>query len=517
MAGKNRGKKGKKGENAVLGDNDVQSDATRSRLLTSAQVIERLGITRSTFVRWMRMGRLRGVKVGRTWRFDEGPIAALLEGPKLEDVTVGVEADEDICFFGKRLKKKMGKITDSSQRIEALTGLIIDDAIQSRGSDIHLQVWKARAESVYCVSFRIDGVLHQIRNFKPAVYQALVKRFKVMAQMDLTENFLPMDGRMSLNVRGRQLDIRINIIPGVLGDSVCLRILDPDAVSFSLEQLALAPEILDKFKPLLNRSHGLIIVNGPTGSGKTTTLYSALKYITRPEVKIMSVEDPVEYLLGGCTQVAVNPARGLTFETVARSFMRQDPDVILVGEIRNSEIAQVCSQAALTGHLVLTTLHSDSSAGALIRLLDIGVDPFLIGDAVIGVLDQRLIRVLCNHCKEERAVDVEDQEVLRAIAMAGALELPADRLRAGYPVGCDKCRQTGYRGRRAVNELLVMDRKIGLLLRGRAPFDEIHQAALDGGMKSLAANAVAMALAGQTSLAEVFRVSESCGRSGRKQ
>ena len=451
--------------------------------------------------------------MGRTWRFERALVRSLMEPPDERDVSVSGVADAEIAFFAGRLGKAVPRVSDPVDRSVALASLMIEDAVSSRASDIHLQVWEEKGEAVQAVSFRVDGVLHQVRHVTGEVYGALVRRLKLMAGMNPSEATRPQDGRIKLRAGdGRELDLRVSVVPSALAEALCIRILDRAGVILELERLRLSPAVQSGWLDLLGRSHGLVLVAGSTGSGKTTTLYASLKHLISPEIKVMSVEDPVEYLIPGMTQVPVRASAGVTFPVAMRSVLRQDPDVILLGEIRDLESALLCTQAALTGHLVLSTLHTGTAPGAVIRLLDMGLDPFLVSDCLIGVLAQRLIRLLCPACKRRGTAEGSDDECLRRMAQEGGVEVPPTGLEICYPVGCDACRGTGFRGRAGVHELLAADRSLMAAVRRRASIDEIEGVAKGGGMKTLSADAARKVFSGLTSPGEALRISRAVGR-----
>jgi len=315
------------------------------------------------------------------------------------------------------------------------------------------------------------------------VQAPLVSRIKVMADMDIAEKRAAQDGRISLSLAGREFDFRVSTNPGVNGEKVVMRILDKRGVQVTLNQLGIPNTMLEDFDRLINRSYGIIAVTGPTGSGKSTTLYSVLNTINSPEKNILTIEDPVEYQLPGLTQTQVNVRAGVTFPGALRTFLRQDPDIILVGEIRDAETALIATEAALTGHLVFSTLHTNDAPTAVARLIEMGVEPFLIASSVIGVLAQRLVRVICPDCKESYTPPVE---AFRRLNLA--MDLESVTFYRGR--GCDRCRQTGYRGRTGVYEMMMINDSVRELILRRAPTHEIRQGGLDAGMVTLKQDAM---------------------------
>jgi type IV pilus assembly protein PilB len=376
-----------------------------------------------------------------------------------------------------------------------LVNLIIHQALRDKASDIHIQPEANRVR----VRYRIDGILHDAMTVPKKAQAPLVSRIKVMADLDIAEKRAPQDGRISLRTTGGEYDFRVSTNPGVHGEKVVMRILDKRGVQVTLDQLGIPNTMMDDLDALINRSYGIICVTGPTGSGKSTTLYSALNVLNSPERNILTIEDPVEYQLPGLTQTQVNVRAGVTFASALRTFLRQDPDVILVGEIRDPETALIATEAALTGHLVFSTLHTNDAPTAVARMIEMGIEPFLIASAVIGVLAQRLVRVICPECKEGYAPPVE---AFRRLNLA--MDLESVTFYRGR--GCDRCRHTGYRGRIGVFELmLVTDHMRGLILR-KAPTHELRQAGLEAGMITLRQDAMQKILEGTTTMEEALRV-----------
>ncbi|MBE9566630.1 MAG: type II/IV secretion system protein [Proteobacteria bacterium] len=376
-----------------------------------------------------------------------------------------------------------------------LANLIIRQAIRDKASDIHIQPEVNRVR----IRYRIDGILHDSMTVPKNVQAPLVSRIKVMADMDIAEKRAPQDGRISLSLAGREFDFRVSTNPGVNGEKVVMRVLDKRGVQVTLNQLGIPNTMLEDFDRLINRSYGIIAVTGPTGSGKSTTLYSVLNTINSPEKNILTIEDPVEYQLPGLTQTQVNVRAGVTFPGALRTFLRQDPDIILVGEIRDAETALIATEAALTGHLVFSTLHTNDAPTAVARLIEMGVEPFLIASSVIGVLAQRLVRVICPDCKESYTPPVE---AFRRLNLA--MDLESVTFYRGR--GCDRCRQTGYRGRTGVYEMMMINDSVRELILRRAPTHEIRQGGLDAGMVTLKQDAMQKILEGVTTMEEALRV-----------
>ena len=377
-----------------------------------------------------------------------------------------------------------------------LVNMILLEGVQRGASDIHLEP----EEKTLHVRFRIDGVLQDVMTPAKKLEPAIVSRIKIMANLDIAERRLPQDGRIKFRDGSRELDFRVSILPALFGESVVLRILDKSALQLDLAQLGFDAHGLAQFQKAIRSSHGMIVVTGPTGSGKTTTLYSALSAVNSPDIHILTLEDPVEYNLPRVNQVQVNDEIGLTFATALRSFLRHDPDVILLGEIRDQETAVIANRAALTGHLVLSTLHTNDAASSVARLLDMGIPPFLLASSLRLVVAQRLIRKICEECKQTYEVDeatlVEHGYVSREV---GQVKVAKGR-------GCAACGQTGYRGRIAIYEVLPITREVkDLILRSGSPA-EICKLARDQGMKTLRESALQKALDGMTTLEEMLRV-----------
>lgn len=376
-----------------------------------------------------------------------------------------------------------------------LVNTLVTRAVNERASDIHVEP----GEQDLRVRFRIDGVLHQIMSMPRSISGAVVSRLKIMAELDIAERRVPQDGRVSLRVAGRQIDLRVATLPSIYGEKVVIRILDKDDAILGLPDLGFLPETLDRFELSYRKPYGTILVTGPTGSGKTTTLYSTLNILNEPDVNIITVEDPVEYRLPGVTQVQVNRKAGLLFATVLKSILRSDPDIILVGEVRDGETAKIAIEAALTGHLVLTTLHTNDASSSVGRLVDMGVEPYLVSSALDSILAQRLARRICDRCKRSKKVS---GDLVRQMGFD-----PDDGPLTIYDsVGCATCSDTGYRGRISINEILLMTEEIQRLAVERRPSDEIKAVAVEQGMKTLRRDGMEKVKRGLTTLEEVLRV-----------
>jgi type IV pilus assembly protein PilB len=383
-----------------------------------------------------------------------------------------------------------------------LVNALIYQAAEDGASDVHVEP----QEDCLLVRFRIDGVLHEMQRIPKRLSNGVTTRLKVLAKLDIAERRKPQDGRLSLNAAaaGRVLDIRIATLPTVEGESVVMRLLDKSRRAPTLEELGLSEEMRGQLREIVKRPTGALIVTGPTGSGKTTTLYAALAELNRPEINIITVEDPVEYRLAGVNQVQINAKAGLTFATALRSILRSDPDVVMVGEIRDSETAKISIEAALTGHFVLSTLHTNDAPSTLTRLNEMGVEPFLTASAVSAVLAQRLARKLCSHCCELYSPSVEE---LLAARVSPDVAAGHDGVVFYRKRGCPRCNQTGYRGRIGIYQLLTMSEELESLAAVRATREEIERQALRGGMRTLWDDGLAKVASGLTSVEELARVS----------
>jgi general secretion pathway protein E len=374
---------------------------------------------------------------------------------------------------------------------------LLAQAVRENASDIHIEPFETRS----VVRFRTDGTLKDVVEPHRALHAAMVSRIKIMADLDIAEKRLPQDGRITLRLAGRPVDVRVSTLPTGHGERAVLRLLDKEAGRLELSRLGMDGTTLAEMDQLVRQPHGIVLVTGPTGSGKTTTLYAALSRIDATVTNVMTVEDPVEYDLDGIGQTQVNPRIDMTFARALRAILRQDPDVIMIGEIRDLETAQIAVQASLTGHLVLATLHTNDTASAVTRLTDMGVEPFLLSSSLIGVLAQRLVRCLCPDCREAYTPDTTELELLKGAGLDGAS--PAALYR---PRGCAACSQSGYRGRTGIYELMKVDDEMRRLIHDRAPEQQLWKRAQQGGMRSLRQDGIRLVVSGKTSLEELLRV-----------
>jgi general secretion pathway protein E len=376
-----------------------------------------------------------------------------------------------------------------------LVNQIIARAVETQASDIHFEPFADRLR----LRYRYDGILHEAEAPPSRLTAAIVSRIKIMARLDIAERRLPQDGRLQLAVRGQEVDFRVSTVPSLYGETVVLRVLDRNAVEFDFLKLGLSGGVIDQFEAALELPNGIVLVTGPTGSGKTTTLYTGLLRLNSVARKIVTIEDPIEYQLAGINQIQVKPQIELYFANLLRSILRQDPDVIMVGEIRDLETAEIAVQAALTGHLVLSTLHTNSAAATITRLRDMGLEDYLVTAVLRGVLAQRLVRRLCAHCRQSA---LAPQELVERFDFARLAEGPFTLWR---PLGCAHCRGTGYRGRLAIAEFLVPDERIARLVFSRADHTDIEREAVAGGMVPLFDAGLLAALGGDTTIEEVVR------------
>jgi general secretion pathway protein E len=386
----------------------------------------------------------------------------------------------------------------SDAPIIKLVNHILSQAVKARASDIHMEPF----QNSFKVRQRVDGILYDMISPPKRIQSALVSRIKVMADLNIAEKRLPQDGRIEIRIGDKNIDIRVSTLPTTFGERVVLRLLDKTSVLLKLTDLGLSDKQFQTTDELIHSSHGIILVTGPTGSGKTTSLYAILSTINHPDINIITVEDPVEYQIQGIGQIQVNPKIDLTFARGLRSIVRQDPDVILIGEIRDRETAEIAVQSALTGHLVFSTLHTNDSASAITRLIDIGIEPFLLSSSVLAVVAQRLVRMLCDECKEPYT---PDEHSLKSIGISPDTLAGKTIYR---PKGCNTCLHTGYKGRRAIFEIMIMNESIKSLCLQTSDSNIIKQEAVKNGMTTLRQDGVNKILNGMTSVEEVFRVTQ---------
>ena len=422
----------------------------------------------------------------------------------IDGLIANSDADNDGVEVLDELEWDRSEASQMAQQASVvhLVNEILCEAVEARASDIHLESQAAGVK----IRYRIDGVL-QTQPMPPEINRfqaAIISRLKIMAKMNIAEKRIPQDGRIKLKVSRREVDIRVSVIPMLHGESIVMRVLDKDAMQFSLRGIGMDQDIYERFNRVIRLPHGIVLVTGPTGSGKTTTLYSALAEIKDEETKIITTEDPIEYQLDGINQIQVHAKVGMTFAASLRAILRHDPDVVLVGEIRDQETAENAIQASLTGHLVFSTLHTNDAAGAFMRLVDMGVEPFLVSSTIEGVMAQRLVRTLCKSCCAPYEPHAEEIPA----------DFPMDEVRASGPplyrnVGCRACRGTGYSGRVGLYEFLEANDELRQLVAERLPSNVIKRAGIKAGMRTLRQDGWLRVQRGQTTLAEVLRVTKA--------
>ena len=435
-----------------------------------------------------------GLKVQASIAIESDVVQALASGEQgADDTNDATPFEADAGDFVEHLKD-----IASEAPVIRLVNQIIGRVIDLRASDIHLEPF----DDGLHVRYRVDGAIYVAEIVSPQLSAAVNSRVKLMAHLDIAERRLPQDGRIKTRVKGRELDLRVSTIPTVHGESVVMRVLDRSSVRYSLEAMGFDIDNLEKFNQLLARPHGILLITGPTGSGKTTTLYTALSKLDANAHKIITVEEPVEYQLEGINQIQVHQQIGLTFANALRSILRQDPDVIMIGEMRDGETAQIAVQSALTGHLVLSTLHTNTAAGAIVRLQDMGIEPYLITSSVNGVLSQRLVRRLCTHCKQPY------QPEQSLVISSGLQRMGLNPSHLYKAVGCEQCRQSGYSGRCGIHELLVIDDGMRRGILDGLDAASLHTQATGAGMYTLYEDGLRKVAAGITSLDELLQVTQ---------
>ena len=474
------------------------------------QAIKLLNTSRPTFYRWLRGGQIKGVKLGRQWRFQREDIERFLKGqaPRVElpaDIKPLIKTLQE-RLDGLGVKGAFGAPDDVTGAVSRMIRL----GFAMRASDLHIAplLTTVGEKSVAVLQYRVDGVMNVIAEFDLRLLPAIIEKWKSLAACNVQENRRPQDGRILLNITdvNKPLDLRVSFMPAVMGEALTARFLDRTAVVLSLDRFDYPPREMEKIQRWLRTPFGIIIVTGPTGCGKTTTLYACLNQVAGPKVKVISIEDPVEFLLPWVVQTQLNPGAGVTFATALRSTLRSDPDVILVGEIRDRETLMVTQQCALTGHLVLTTLHTEDAPSALKRMVDIGTDPFIIADSTRLIIAQRLVRCLCPECSKEQSPSAELLDQAAELARAGGLDWASLPKNFRAPVGCPKCNKFGFKGRKAIIEVLEMTPEIGTALRRGASVDELRAIAVGQGMTTLLADGMRRAAAGTTTIEEVLHV-----------
>lgn len=417
------------------------------------------------------------------------------EAEELKDFVQQATSDLELTSVDKDEHEDIDEVRRQSHRapIIRMVNMLLTQAVRKKASDIHIEPRRNTVD----IRYRIDGDLHLVRSLPKSLHPAISSRIKIMSELDIAERRLPQDGRITLRLDGRNIDIRVSTSPTLYGERIVLRILDRSEGLIPLEKLGFSPRDLEVFKSLISQPHGIILVTGPTGSGKTTTLYAALNELKSEHTNIMTVEDPIEYELDGINQTNVHHRIGLTFANQLRAILRQDPDIVFVGEIRDAETADVAFRAALTGHLVFSTLHANDAPSSITRLIDMDVEPFLVSSAIIGVLAQRLVRVLCPDCKQPYEADAQTKELLGL--------KPDEKVKIYRAVGCRSCDGTGYKGRTSIRETMIMTDEIRRLTINKASANEIRRAALASGMVTMRQDGANKVIAGITTIDEVQR------------
>lgn len=409
----------------------------------------------------------------------------------VDEVIKGIPKPKGIV--GEIGEEKLAELAEEAPVVK-LVNLLIINAVKERVSDIHIEP----EEDILRIRYRVDGVMHEVTTPPKHLQSAIISRVKILSKMDIAEKRKPQDGRFMLKMQDKEVDLRVSTFPTIHGENVVLRLLDKTSAIKKMNELGMAKDVLKKYDEFIRRPHGIILVTGPTGSGKTTTLYASLTTINSIEKDIVTIEDPVEYQIPLIRQTQVNPKAGLTFNTGLRNILRQDPDIIMVGEVRDKETAEIAIQAALTGHLVFSTLHTNDASGALTRLVDMGVEPFLISSTVIGILAQRLVRVICDKCKESYS---PSNEILKDFGLKEKIKLYKGK-------GCKNCNNTGYHGRIGIYELLILNEEIRRMIVTKSSSEQIRKVAMENGMIILHQDGEQKVKDGVTTIEEVLRVTE---------
>jgi type IV pilus assembly protein PilB len=428
-------------------------------------------------------------------RYLSGAERSLDELSRSLDASVDASLDQE----ARSAKKREGE-SDEDAPIIKLINMMIGEAVRTRASDIHIEPMSDRVR----VRYRIDGVCMERECVPKRLQNAVTTRMKIMSGVDIAEKRVPQDGRIKMRISNSDIDFRVSCCPGVHGESIVLRILRPDSASVGIQELGFEADDYERFMKIISRPNGIFLVTGPTGSGKTTTLYAALQELNRPDKKIITAEDPVEYVFPGMNQCQVREEIGLGFDKILRAMLRQAPNIILVGEIRDLAVGEIAIQAALTGHLVFSTLHTNDAPSAVTRLIDMGIKPFLIASSVQAIMAQRLIRILCKECKQ-----VDPNPDPAQLRMAGFKPEQFKAIQTWKPVGCSHCNNTGYRGRKGIFEMLTMNGQLRELAFNRAPVTEIRRAAKASGMTTLLADGQKKILRGMTSVDEIVRITQA--------
>jgi len=486
-----------------------QEDAARAQetsedLLTLDEAVKFLGTSKPTLYRLLGLDEIKGLKVGRQWRFRKADLTAYMErSPVAFAAAPKEDLDMELAFFADQLSEpEPDMLGDLETKTIRLAHKIMQLAIHTKASDIHLEP----TADDFLLRYRADGVLQEIRRLPTSTRESLTARYKTMAEMDMNEKRLPQDGRIAVRHEDKDFDLRVAVMPSMYGEAITMRILAKQDILLGLGNLGLVPEDLRQIRDLMQQPNGIVIATGPTGSGKTTLLYSCLQETAAIEKKTVTIEDPIEFALPYTTQTQVSKKVGLTFAAAVRAFLRQDPNIILVGEMRDLEVANITAEAALTGHLALTALHTNDAPSALLRLLDMGVEPYLISATVTGIVATRLIRRVCENCKQPQDLSAEPTlSYIAQLAAEGGYEIPAEAVFVRGS-GCEQCRGRGYRGRMGLYEVLTLTEPLTEAVLRRAPIEELTDLAVAGGMRTLLADGIRKAVEGLTTIDEVMRV-----------
>ena len=478
-------------------------------LIEMDEAIKLLKSSRPTFYRWVRTGKIKGMKIGRQWRFYKEDIERFLKGeaPRIE---LNADINPLIKGLAKHIKELGGKLPKTEQKggVEEAVELTIALGVLLKASDIHItpHLYMETESNQAVIRYRLSGVLKEFARFDMRLVPAVVARWKTLAACNTLETKKPQDGKIMMNASGGRFDLRVSFLPSLPEESVTVRILDSSAVNINLDTIPYEPELLKTLKRALQIPHGMIVVSGPTGSGKTTTLYACLNKIAKPEVKVMSVENPIEYVLPWVTQVQVDPKSGMSFAYFLRAVLRSDPDVIMVGEIRDSETLAMAQQCALTGHLVLTTLHTTEATASLFRMKEISDNAMVTADSSKFLLAQRLVRKLCPYCSTKEKLKPEQLSFLSAITGKGNASFQGLANDFKISVGCPKCNNTGFKGRTVIAEILEVTPEIGRALKESAGLEEIKALAVKQGMITMLSSGIMKASKGETTLNEIMQV-----------
>jgi len=488
----------------------MSSEQEREELVSLEEAAEQLSVSKSTLYRMIDRGEVKGRKVGRQWRFrmadlraylERGPQAVVLSTVNVNELDALLAEEENVLNGLSAVVPPLPKHAEIEVKLDAAIDRLFRLGIEARASDIHLVPERESAR----VQVRIDGVLADQLRISQTLYPALVGRVKAMSGANPDEHSIPQDSRIRIRLDEHEYDLRVSFLPVVFGESIVMRILDQSAVLLGLKQIGLHLDDQERLQRWIASPNGLILCTGPTGSGKTTTLYSCLNRLTGEKINVMTVEDPVEYLLPYTRQTAVNRRSGLTFAAALRAFLRHDPDVIMIGELRDLETAEIAVQAALTGHLVFTTLHTNDAPAGITRLLDMGVEPFLVSGCLRGIIAQRLARQICPHCKEPVILAPEVLAHVRDLSHRGGYDVPDDAV-FYRGKGCEQCRGFGYRGRTGLYELLEFTSAVREAFLRNATAEELTRVAVKDGMHTLVADGIRKAAGGITTVDEVLRV-----------